>query len=63
MKWNGLWVFIGYVYIYIYIVKLAVGWSNNHCKLILAIGLKFGSNMAIRSSYSRWEHFLIVGLS
>ena len=58
MKWNELWVFIGFFF-----VKLAVGWSNSRYKLILIVGSKFGSNLAIRSSYSRWKHFLVIGSS
>ena len=27
------------------LVKLVVGWSNSSCKLILAIGSNFGSNL------------------
>ena len=47
----------------IFLVKLAVGWLNSRYKLILIVGSKFGSNLAIRSSYSRWKHFLVIGSS
>ena len=43
-----------------FFVKLAVGWSNSCYKLILTVGSKFGSNLAIRSSYNRWKHFVVV---
>ena len=39
---NGMWVFIE-----IFLVKLAVGWSNSRYKLILTVGSKFGSNFTI----------------
>ena len=50
-----MWVFIG-----LFLVKLAVGWSNSRYKLILTVGSNFGSNLAIRSSYNRWKHFIVV---
>ena len=60
MEWI-VWVFIEFFIFYF--VKLVVGWSNICCKLILVIESKFGSNLTIRSSYSRWKHFLAVGSS
>ena len=47
----------------IFLVKLAVGWLNSRYKLILTIGSKFGSNLAIRSSNNHWKHFVVVGSS
>ena len=39
-------------------------YSQTSCwKLILAVGSKFGSNPTIKSSYSHWKHFLVVGSS
>ena len=56
MEWN--------VGIYrIFLVKLVVGWSNNRYKIILTVWLNFCSNLAIRSSYNRWKHFVAVGSS
>ena len=46
-----------------YFIKLVVGWSNSRYKLILTVESKFGSNLAIRSSYNRWKHFAVVGSS
>ena len=56
MKWNGMWVFIG-----IFLVKLAVGWSNSRYKLILTVGSNFGSNFTIRFSYNHWKHSIALG--
>ena len=53
-----MWVFIG-----IFFVKLVVGWLNSRHKLILTIGSKFGSNLAIRYSNNHWKHFVVVGSS
>ena len=58
MKWNGLWVFIGF-----FLVELVVGWSNSYYKLILTVGSNSGSKLAIRSSYNPWKHFVVVGSS
>ena len=56
MEWN--------VGIYrIFLVKLVVGWSNNRYKIILTVWLNFCSNLAIRSSYNCWKHFVAVGSS
>ena len=56
MEWN--------VGIYrIFLVKLVVGWSNNRYKIILTVWLNFCSNLAIKSSYNRWKHFVAVGSS
>lgn len=49
MKWNG--VFIDFFC------------QISRWNLILVIGSKFGSNSTIRSSYSHWKHFLVVGSS
>ena len=37
MKWNEIRALTEF-----FLVNLAVGWLNNHCKLILVIELKFG---------------------
>ena len=57
MKWNGLWVFIDFFFC----VKLVIRWSNSYFKLIIVIGSKFGSNLAIKSSCSHCKHFLAIG--
>ena len=58
MKWNGLWVFIGF-----FLVELVVGWSNSYYRLILTVGSNSGSKLAISSSYNPWKHFVVVGSS
>ena len=37
--------------------------KNIHVKVILTVWSNFGSNLAIRSSYNRWKHFIVIGSS
>ena len=45
IKWND---FRG-IYRFFW-VKIAVGWSNNLCNLIIAVGFNFGANLIVGSS-------------
>ena len=37
--------------------------KNIQVKVILTVWSNFGSNLAIRSSYNHWKHFIVVGSS
>ena len=39
----------------IFVVKIVIGLSKNHCDLILNVGFDFSSNVIIGSSYIRWK--------
>ena len=44
-------------------VKIAVGWSNNLCNLIIVVGFNFCANMTVRSSLNRWDQSITIGSS
>ena len=47
----------------IFWVKIAVGWLNNICNLIIVVGFNFCINLTVRSSLNCWDQFITVGSS
>ena len=47
----------------IFWVKIAVGWSNNLCNLIIVVGFNFCTNLTVRSSLNYWDQSITVGSS
>ena len=48
IKWN---YFRGiYRFLFLFFIKIAVGWSKNLCNLIIVVGFNFCANLTVKSS-------------
>ena len=48
---------------FLFLVKIAVGWSKNLCNLIIAVGFNFYANLTVRPSLNYWDQSITVGSS